>query len=205
MNPQALIPMVVETTGRAERAYDIYSLLLKERIVFLGQPIDDHVANLVVAQMLYLAREDPEQEIHLYIHSPGGSVYAGLAIYDTMQMVSCPIETIAVGSTASMGTILLAAGTPGKRFALPNATIHIHQPLGGARGQASDLQIQAEEILRLRRRLNDILVHHTGQPLERIERDTDRDFFMDSEAARHYGLVDEVLKPKSKGQEEDAE
>jgi len=205
MNPQALIPMVVETTGRAERAYDIYSLLLKERIVFLGQPIDDHVANLVVAQMLYLAREDPEQEIHLYIHSPGGSVYAGLAIYDTMQMVSCPIETIAVGSTASMGTILLAAGTPGKRFALPNATIHIHQPLGGARGQASDLQIQAEEILRLRRRLNDILAHHTGQPLERIERDTDRDFFMDSEAARHYGLVDEVLKPKSKGQEEDAE
>ena len=205
MNPQALIPMVVETTGRAERAYDIYSLLLKERIVFLGQPIDDHVANLVVAQMLYLAREDPEQEIHLYIHSPGGSVYAGLAIYDTMQMVSCPIETIAVGSTASMGTILLAAGTPGKRFALPNATIHIHQPLGGARGQASDLQIQAEEILRLRRRLNDILAHHTGQPLERIERDTDRDFFMDSEAARHFGLVDEVLKPKSKGQEEDAE
>ncbi len=205
MNPQALIPMVVETTGRAERAYDIYSLLLKERIVFLGQPIDDHVANLVVAQMLYLAREDPEQEIHLYIHSPGGSVYAGLAIYDTMQMVSCPIETIAVGSTASMGTILLAAGTPGRRFALPNATIHIHQPLGGARGQASDLQIQAEEILRLRRRLNDILVHHTGQPLERIERDTDRDFFMDAEAAREYGLVDEVLKPKPKGQEEDAE
>lgn len=205
MDARSLIPMVIESTGRGERAYDIYSLLLKERIVFLGQPIDDHVANLVVAQMLYLAREDPEQEIHLYIHSPGGSVYAGLAIYDTMQMVSCPIETIAVGSTASMGTILLAAGTPGKRFALPNATIHIHQPLGGARGQASDLQIQAEEILRLRRRLNDILVHHTGQPLERIERDTDRDFFMDSEAARHYGLVDEVLKPKSKGQEEDAE
>jgi len=202
---QLLIPTVVEATPRGERAFDLYSRLLSERIVFLGSPLDDQVANLVVAQMLYLAREDPEQEIHLYIHSPGGSVYAGLAIYDTMQMVSCPIETIAVGSTASMGTILLAAGTPGKRFALPNATIHIHQPLGGARGQASDLQIQAEEILRLRRRLNDILVHHTGQPLERIERDTDRDFFMDSEAARHYGLVDEVLKPKSKGQEEDAE
>ena len=202
MNPQALIPMVVETTGRAERAYDIYSLLPKERIVFLGQPIDDHVANLVVAQMLYLAREDPEQEIHLYIHSPGGSVYAGLAIYDTMQMVQCPIETIAVGSTASMGTILLAAGTPGKRFALPNATIHIHQPLGGARGQASDMQIQAEEILRLRRRLNDILAHHTGQALERLERDTDRDFFMDAEMAREYGLVDEVLQPKHKAQED---
>ncbi len=202
MNPQALIPMVVETTGRAERAYDIYSLLLKERIVFLGQPIDDHVANLVVAQMLYLAREDPEQEIHLYIHSPGGSVYARLASYDTMQMVQCPIETIAVGSTASMGTILLAAGTPGKRFALPNATIHIHQPLGGARGQASDMQIQAEEILRLRRRLNDILAHHTGQALERLERDTDRDFFMDAEMAREYGLVDEVLQPKQKAQED---
>jgi ATP-dependent Clp protease, protease subunit len=203
MSPSALIPMVVESTGRAERAYDIYSLLLKERIVFLGQVIDDHVANLVVAQMLYLAREDPEQEIHLYIHSPGGSVYAGLAIYDTMQMVQCPIETIAVGSTASMGTVLLAAGTPGRRFALPNATIHIHQPLGGAQGQASDLQIQAEEILRLRRRLNDILARHTGQPLERIERDTDRDFFMDAEIARDYGVVDKVLTPTAKGDKED--
>ncbi|MGC9360439.1 MAG: ATP-dependent Clp protease proteolytic subunit [Anaerolineae bacterium] len=203
MSLKALIPMVVESTGRAERAYDIYSLLLKERIVFLGQAIDDHVANLVVAQMLYLAREDPEQEIHLYIHSPGGSVYAGLAIYDTMQMVQCPIETIAVGSTASMGTVLLAAGTPGRRFALPNATIHIHQPLGGAQGQASDLQIQAEEILRLKRRLNDILAEHTGQPLERIERDTDRDFFMDAEAAREYGVVDKVLTPTAKGDKED--
>jgi len=203
MSPNALIPMVVESTGRAERAYDIYSLLLKERIVFLGQAIDDNVANVVVAQMLYLAREDPEQEIHLYIHSPGGSVYAGLAIYDTMQMVQCPIETIAVGSTASMGTVLLAAGTPGRRFALPNATIHIHQPLGGAQGQASDLQIQAEEILRLKRRLNDILARHTGQPLERIERDTDRDFFMDAEAAREYGVVDKVLTPTEKGDKED--
>jgi len=205
MNLKALIPMVVESTGRAERAYDIYSLLLKERIVFLGQAIDDQVANLVVAQMLYLAREDPEQEIHLYIHSPGGSIYAGLAIYDTMQMVQCPIETIAVGSTASMGTVLLAAGSPGRRFALPNATIHLHQPLGGVRGQATDLQIQAEEILRLRRRLNDILVLHTGQPLERIERDSDRDFFMDAEAAREYGVVDVVLKPKHKLGKEDGE
>ncbi|MCD6303116.1 MAG: ATP-dependent Clp protease proteolytic subunit [Anaerolineae bacterium] len=203
MSLNQLIPMVVESTGRAERAYDIYSLLLKERIVFLGQAIDDHAANLVVAQMLYLAREDSEQEIHLYIHSPGGSVYAGLAIYDTMQMVQCPIETIAVGSTASMGTVLLAAGSPGRRFALPNATVHIHQPLGGAQGQASDLQIQAKEILRLKRKLNEILARHTGQPLERIEHDTDRDFFMDAEAALEYGLIDKVLTPTPKGEEED--
>ncbi len=203
MSLNQLIPMVVESTGRAERAYDIYSLLLKERIVFLGQAIDDHAANLVVAQMLYLAREDSEQEIHLYIHSPGGSVYAGLAIYDTMQMVQCPIETIAVGSTASMGTVLLAAGSPGRRFALPNATVHIHQPLGGAQGQASDLQIQAKEILRLKRKLNEILARHTGQPLERIEHDTDRDFFMDAEAAREYGVIDKVLTPTPKGEEED--
>ena len=203
MSLNQLIPMVVESTGRAERAYDIYSLLLKERIVFLGQAIDDHAANLVVAQMLYLAREDSEQEIHLYIHSPGGSVYAGLAIYDTMQMVQCPIETIAVGSTASMGTVLLAAGSPGRRFALPNATVHIHQPLGGAQGQASDLQIQAKEILRLKRKLNKILARHTGQPLERIEHDTDRDFFMDAEAALEYGVIDKVLTPTPKGEEED--
>jgi len=178
MSLNQLIPMVVESTGRAERAYDIYSLLLKERIVFLGQAIDDHAANLVVAQMLYLAREDSEQEI-------------------------CPIETIAVGSTASMGTVLLAAGSPGRRFALPNATVHIHQPLGGAQGQASDLQIQAKEILRLKRKLNEILARHTGQPLERIEHDTDRDFFMDAEAAREYGVIDKVLTPTPKGEEED--
>jgi ATP-dependent Clp protease protease subunit len=196
MDARALIPMVIESTGRGERAYDIYSLLLKERIVFLGTAIDDNVANLVVAQLLFLDREDPEREIRLYIHSPGGVIYAGLAIYDTMQSVRCPIETIAVGSTASMATILLAAGTPGRRFALPNATIHIHQPLGGARGQASDLQIQAEEILRLRRRLNDILAKHTGQPVERIERDTDRDYFMEAEQAREYGLLDDVIKPR---------
>ena len=196
MTAQALIPMVIESTGRGERAYDIYSLLLKERIIFLGMAIDDNVANLIVAQILFLAREDPEREIRLYIHSPGGVIYSGLAIYDTMQSVSCPVETIAVGSTASMATVLLAAGTPGRRYALPNATIHMHQPAGGARGQAVDLQIQAEEILRLRRRLNDILVKHTGQPVDRIERDTDRDYYMDAEQARAYGLVDEVIQPR---------
>ncbi len=195
MDPRALIPMVIESTGRGERAYDIYSLLLKERIVFLGTPIDDNVAGLIVAQILFLDREDPEREIKLYIQSPGGVIYAGLAIYDTMQVVRAPISTIAIGSTASMGTVLLAAGTPGRRFALPNATIHLHQPLGGARGQATDIQIQAEEILRLRKRLNEILAYHTGQPLERIERDTDRDFFMDAEMARQYGIIDEVIKP----------
>ena len=198
-----LIPMVIEQSGRGERAFDIYSLLLKERIIFLGTPIDDNVANLVVAQLLYLDREDPEREIMLYVQSPGGSVYAGLAIYDTMQMVRAPVSTIAVGSTASMGTILLAAGAKGRRFALPNATIHIHQPLGGARGQASDIQIQAEEILRLRRRINDILAQHTGQPLERIERDTDRDHFMSAEDAVSYGLVDDVIR-KPKDEEEAA-
>jgi ATP-dependent Clp protease protease subunit len=181
MNAQALIPMVIESTGRGERAYDIYSLLLKERIIFLGMPIDDNVANLIVAQILFLAREDPEREMRLYIHSPGGVIYSGLAIYDTMQSVSCPVETIAVGSTASMATVLLAAGTPGRRYALPNATIHMHQPAGGARGQAVDMQI---------------LVKHTGQPVDRIERDTDRDYYMDAEQARAYGLVDEVIQPR---------
>jgi len=196
MNATSLIPMVIESTGRGERAYDIYSLLLKERIVFLGMPIDENVANLIVAQILFLDREDPEREIRLYIHSPGGVIYAGLAVYDTMQSVRCPIETIAVGSTASMATVLLAAGTPGRRYALPNSTIHIHQPLGGARGQAVDLRIQAEEILRLRRRLNVILAQHTGQPVERIEHDTDRDFFMDAEQAHEYGIVDEIISPR---------
>ncbi len=196
MDATAVIPMVIESTGRGERAYDIYSLLLKERIVFLGTPIDDNIANVIVAQILFLAREDPEREIRMYIHSPGGIIYAGLAIYDTMQVVSCPIETIAVGSTASMATVLLAAGTPGRRYALPNATIHMHQPIGGAQGQATDLQIQAEEILRLRTRLNDILAKHTGQPLERIERDTDRDLFLDAERAKEYGIVDEVIQAR---------
>jgi len=195
MTLNALIPMVIETTGRGERAYDIYSLLLRERIIFLGTPIDEQISALIVAQMLYLDREDPEREISLYIQSPGGGVYAGLAIYDTMQVIRAPVSTIAVGSTASFGTILLAAGTPGRRFALPNATIHIHQPVGGARGQASDIQIQAEEILRLRKLLNSILSQHTHQPLERIERDTDRDFYMDAQQAVEYGLVDQVITP----------
>jgi len=187
--------MVIETTGRGERAYDIYSLLLRERIIFLGTPIEEQVSGLIVAQMLYLDRADPEREISLYIQSPGGGVYAGLAIYDTMQVIRAPISTIAVGSTASFGTILLAAGTPGRRFALPHATIHIHQPVGGARGQASDIQIQAEEILRLRRMLNGILAQHTKQPIERIEKDTDRDYYLDAQQAVEYGLVDEVITP----------
>jgi len=192
---QALIPMVIDSSGRGERAYDIYSLLLKERIVFLGTAIDENIANLTVAQLLYLEHEDPERDIHMYIQSPGGAIYAGLAIYDTMRLCRCPIETIAVGSTASFGTVLLAAGTKGRRVALPNATVHMHQPLGGARGQATDIQIQAEEILRLRRRLNEILSFHTGQTLARIETDTERDLFMDAEAAKKYGVVDEVLYP----------
>lgn len=192
----ALVPMVIETTGRGERAYDIYSLLLKERIVFLGTPIESQVANLIVAQLLYLDRENPEREIQMFINSPGGSVHAGLAIYDTMQLIRAPIATFAIGSTASFGTVLLAAGTPGRRYALPNATIHMHQPLiagGGITGQATDIEIHAREILRLRERLENILAKHTGQPLERIKADTDRDFFMDAHQAKEYGLVDEVL------------
>jgi ATP-dependent Clp protease protease subunit len=194
--------MVVETTGRGERAYDIYSLLLKERIVFLGTPINDQVANLIVAQLLYLGHEDPEREIQMFINSPGGQIYAGLAIYDTMRMVSPPIHTYAVGMTASMGTVLLAAGTPDHRFALPHATIHMHQPLGGAQGQATDIEIHAKEILRLRERLNDILIQHTGQNRERIERDTERDYFLDAEAAAEYGLVDHVLEIEAKAKDE---
>src|SRR5919201_4844121 len=192
-----IIPYVIETTGRGERAMDIYSLLLKERIVFLGTPINDQVANAIVAQLLFLDREDPERDINLYINSPGGVIYSGMAILDTMQLIRAPISTIAVGSTASFGTIVLAAGTKGKRYALPNATIHLHQPLGGAEGQASDIAIHAKEILRLRDKINDILVKATGQPLERIARDTERDFFLDAKGAVEYGLVDEVL---TKGQ-----
>ena len=188
-----VVPMVVENTGRGERAYDIYSLLLKERIIFLGTPIDDQVANVIVAQLLFLNHEDPEKEIRMYINSPGGQVYSGMAIYDTMQQVSCPVSTVAVGFTASFGTILLTAGTKGMRYALPNATVHLHQPLGGARGQASDIAIQAQEILRLRTDLNQILSHHTGQTVERIQKDTDRDLYMTAVQARDYGLVDEVL------------
>lgn len=201
-HPKSLIPMVIETTGRGERAYDIYSLLLRERIVFLGTPISDQVSNLIVAQLLYLDREDPEKQIHMYINCPGGAIYAGLAIYDTMQQLNAPISTVAVGVTASFGTVLLAAGTKGKRYALPHATIHLHQPLGGAQGQATDIEIQAKEILRLREKLNTILVRHTGQTVETIDRDTERDFYMDGEAAREYGLVDHVLHP-SEDEKED--
>jgi ATP-dependent Clp protease protease subunit len=194
-DPQAVIPMVIESSGRGERAYDIYSLLLKERIVFLGTVINDQVSNLMVAQLLYLDNEDSERPIHMYINSPGGAIYAGLAIYDTMQQTRAPISTVAVGVTASFGTVLLTAGTKGMRYALPHATIHLHQPLGGAQGQATDIEIQAKEILRLREELNMILVRHTGQSREVIERDTERDFYMDGEAAKQYGIVDNVLYP----------
>ena len=188
-----VVPMVIESTGRTERAFDIYSLLLKERIIFLGTPIDDNIANLIVAQLLYLDREDPDKDINLYIHSPGGVITAGLAIYDTMQLIRPDVVTICVGMCASMGTILLTAGTKGKRFVLPNSTVHIHQPLGGVKGQAVDVEIEAKEILRLRTVLNQILVKHTGQPEERIIRDTDRNFYMDAEQAVAYGIVDEIL------------
>jgi ATP-dependent Clp protease protease subunit len=195
---KSVVPMVIETSSRGERAYDIYSLLLKERIIFLGTPIDDQVANVIVAQLLFLNREDPEKEIYMYINSPGGVIYSGLAIYDTMQMITNPISTWAIGVTASFGTVLLAAGAKGKRYALPHATIHIHQPLGGAQGQATDIEIQAREILRLREKLNGIMSLHTGQSLEVIERDTERDFYLDADAAVKYGIVDQVLKTQKK-------
>lgn len=194
INPMSLIPMVIETTGRGERAYDIYSLLLKNRIVFVGTPINDQVANLIVAQLLYLSNEDNESPIQMYINSPGGQVYAGLAIYDTMQMIPNPISTLAVGVTASFGTVLLTAGTKGQRYALPHATIHMHQPLGGAQGQATEIEIQAREILRLKTRLNEILAMHTGQTMEVIERDTERDYYMSAEQAVDYGIVDQVME-----------
>ncbi len=192
-----VIPTVVESTGRGELRYDIYSLLLRQRIVFLGTPIDDMIANLIVAELLFLDNEDPEQEISLYINSPGGIISAGLAIYDTMQLINSPISTVAVGMTASMGTILLCSGTKGRRYALPNATVHIHQPWGGVQGQAVDIEIEARRILRERERLNQILSQHTGQPLERIVQDTDRNYWMNSEEAVAYGLVDEVLVKSS--------
>lgn len=193
LTPQNLVPMVIETTGRGERAYDIFSLLLKNRIVFLGTPITDQIANLIVAQLLYLSAEDPEAPIQMYINSPGGQVYAGLAIYDTMMTIPNPISTLAVGVTASFGTVLLTAGTKGQRYALPNATIHMHQVLGGAQGQASDIEIQAREILRLKNRLTNILAIHTGQTIETIERDTNRDFYVNAEGAVEYGIVDQVM------------
>ena len=196
--PTSLVPMVIETTGRGERAFDIFSLLLRNRIIMLGTPISDQIANLIVAQLLFLDNDDPTRPITMYINSPGGMVYSGMAIYDTMQQVSSPVATYAVGFTASFGTVLLTAGTKGMRYALPNATIHMHQPLGGAQGQASDIAIQAQEILRLRGDLNEILSFHTGQPVEKIAKDTDRDLYMSAKEAMEYGLVDEVLeKPLS--------
>jgi len=191
--------MVVEQTARGfERAYDIYSRLLKDRIVFIGTPIDDTVANLVIAQMLFLQMEDVTKEISVYINSPGGSVTAGLAVYDTMQFVKCDVATYCVGQAASMAALLLTAGTKGKRFCLPHSRVLIHQPWGGVQGQAADISIQAKEILRLRDRINEILSHHTGQPLEKIQKDTDRDYYMSGEEAKSYGLVDEVIAGKKK-------
>ncbi len=200
MKMQTLIPMVIEQTGRAERAYDIYSRLLKDRIIFIGTPINDHVANLVIAQLLFLQMEDATKDIHVYINTPGGSVTAGLAIYDTMQFVKCDIATYCVGQASSMGAVLLAAGRKGKRYALPNSRILIHQPWGGVEGQAEDISRQAKEILRLRDKINEILTFHTNQPLEKIRIDTDRDFFMSAYEAKEYGIIDEVIEPLKKEQ-----
>ncbi|PIQ87574.1 MAG: ATP-dependent Clp endopeptidase, proteolytic subunit ClpP [Candidatus Omnitrophica bacterium CG11_big_fil_rev_8_21_14_0_20_45_26] len=196
-----LVPMVIEQTGRGERAFDIYSRLLKDRIIFIGTPIDDTVANLVIAQILFLQMDNPDRDINIYINSPGGVVTAGLAIYDTMQFIKCDVATYCVGQAASMGAVLLTAGTKGKRFALPNSRVMIHQPWGGAQGSASDIHIQATEILKMKKSLNHILSQHTGQPLERIEKDTDRDFFMSAEESAAYGLVDQVISsaPDTKG------
>ncbi|GBL39905.1 MAG: ATP-dependent Clp endopeptidase proteolytic subunit ClpP [Nitrospiraceae bacterium] len=188
-----LVPIVIETTNRGERAYDIYSRLLKDRIIFLGAPIDDVFANLIIAQLLFLEAEDPEKDINLYVNSPGGSVTAGLGIYDTMQYVKPPINTICLGQAASMGAFLLTAGTKGKRFALPNARVMIHQPMGGFSGQATEIDIHAREILKIRERLNEIMAKHTGQPLEKIAQDTERDYFLSAEEAKQYGLIDEVI------------
>ncbi len=188
--PSNVVPMVVETTARGERAYDIYSLLLKERIIFLGSPIDDHIANMIVAQLLYLEREDPDRDINMYVHSPGGVITAGLAIYDTMNLIRSDVSTIAVGATASMATVLLAAGARGKRYALPNATVHMHQAMGGIRGQAADIEIAAREILRNNEIIRNILSERTGQTIERIRTDTDRDFYLSADQALEYGMID---------------
>ena len=193
------VPMVVEQSGRGERAYDIYSRLLKERIVFLGGEINDPVADLIIAQLLFLEAEDPDKDIHLYINSPGGVVTAGMAIFDTMNYIKAPVSTICIGQAASMGAVLLTAGEKGKRFALPHARIMIHQPSGGSRGQATDIMIQAEEILRMKRELNQLLADLSGQPLERLERDTERDFFMSAEEAQNYGLIDAVMSRRPEG------
>ena len=202
----SMIPMVIESSGRGERAYDIYSLLLKERIIFLGMPIDFNVANLVVAQLLYLDREDPEKDIQLYIQSPGGVIYAGLAIYDTMQFIRSPVATTAVGATASMGTVILAAGAKGKRYALPNATVHMHPAGGGVSGYAPDVKIQAEELLRMQKKIQEIMAEHTGQSVERIDHDFDRDYYMDAHGAVEYGIIDAVVEssksPVQEGKDE---
>ncbi len=191
-----LVPMVIEQTGRGERAYDIYSRLLKERVIFVVGPIEDHMANLIVAQLLFLESENPDKDIHLYINSPGGSVTAGMAIYDTMQFIKPHVSTMCIGQAASMGAVLLAAGEQGKRYCLPNSRVMIHQPLGGFSGQASDVEIHARELLYIRERLNGILAHHTGQPLERIQQDTERDNFMSATVSQEYGLVDKVLEKR---------
>ena len=193
MRPELIIPYVVEQSPRGERAFDIFSLLLKERIIFLGTPIDDQIANLIIAQLLYLEREDSDKDINMYVHSPGGIISAGLAIYDTMQLLRCDMATICVGECASMATVLLAAGTKGKRYALPNSTIHIHQARGGATGQAADVEIMAKEVIRRNQVVKEILARHTGRSVEEVTRDTDRDFFMDAEGAKEYGIIDEVL------------
>ena len=195
---QILIPTVTESGARGERVFDIYSLLLKERIIFLGTPINDQVANLIIAQLLYLEREDPEKDISIYIHCPGGIIAAGLAIYDTMQLIRCDISTICVGLAASMGTLLLSAGTKGKRYALPNSTIHLHQAVGGAQGQAADIEIAAREIMRMQETIRNIIAEHTGQPIEKIAHDTDRDFYLNPKQAMEYGLIDEILTAPAK-------
>jgi len=195
--PENIIPMVVEGGARGDRAYDIYSLLLKERIIFLGSAIVDHIANNIIAQLLYLDREDPERDISLYINSPGGVISAGLAIYDTMRLIRPDVSTICVGLAASMGTVLLTAGAPGKRYALPNSTVHMHQPLGGAQGQASDIEIHAREILRMQDKIREIISQSTGQPYDKVARDSDRDYFLSAEQAHDYGLIDEVLGSQS--------
>ena len=195
--PQGIIPMVVEKSAQGDRAFDIYSLLLKERIVFLGTSINDQVSNAIIAQLLYLDREDPERDINLYVNSPGGVISSGLAIYDTMQLIRPDVSTICVGMAASMATVLLCAGAKGKRFALPNSTVHMHQPISGAQGQASDIEIAAREILRLQDKMRGILSFHSGQPYDRIARDTDRDYYLTSEQAQEYGLIDEVLTGQS--------
>jgi ATP-dependent Clp protease protease subunit len=197
IRPDNVIPMVIETSARGERAFDIYSLLLKERIVFLGVPINDQVANLIVAQLLYLEREDPDKDISMYIHCPGGIISAGLAIYDTMQLVRPAVSTICVGLAASMGTLLLCAGAKGKRYALPNSTIHMHQAIGGAQGQAADIAIAAREIMRMQDLIRNIIARHTGKPVDKVAHDTDRDFYLNAEQAVEYGIVDEILTKKT--------